>query len=355
MPLEPYQRGKTWWVRGRIEYDGQPVTDYFRSSTGASSEAGARAWISEETERQVRRYLLGDEASLTFADAVLLYPAKPAEAKFLLKVLPELGHLPVKKITPQQVRDLGSKLYPSAATDTWKRQVITPVSAVINHAHDLGKCPPIRIRGYSSQQRIDQDKLRGKQSRLPKNAGSWPWIRSVQAHSNVYVSAGLEFMFETGCRIGQLVEIRPKDLDLMKRRVWLQAQKGHDAQWVAISTEMVVTLANLKPRRPHNRRDGYRLDARVFGYSNRSGFTSALKTACKAAKVEYLSPHQAGRHGFYTELRVRQGVDSLSAARAGRWSNAALPDRVYARVEMSDSEAREHIRSTGSVARSRTQ
>lgn len=95
MPLEPYPRGRTWWVRGRIELDGQPITDYYRCSTGASTESGARDWIAAETARQRHRHITGDSApALTFADAVLLYPARPAEAKKLMRVLPVLGDRP---------------------------------------------------------------------------------------------------------------------------------------------------------------------------------------------------------------------------------------------------------------------
>lgn len=348
MPLVPYARGPVWWAKGRVEYNGRAISDYYRCSTGASSEAGARDWCRDEEERAIRRHLLGDEASLTFADAVMLYKARPADARYLLRVLPEIGHMLVKDITPQSVRDLGSTLYPDASTDTWRRQVVSPVSAVINRAHALGKCAPIRIASYSSKDRREQDERRGKQSRATRTAGSWPWIRSVQEHANPYVSAGLEFMFETGARIGQLVAVTPKDLDLQNAKVRLIAQKGHEAQWVSISIEMVVTIANLPPRRPHNRKGGYRLDARVFGYGNRTGFTTALRTACKAAEVDYLSPHQAGRHGFYTELRVRQGVDPITAAAAGRWKSADLPDRFYAHVEVDDSAMRARIR-TGAV------
>lgn len=39
--------------------------------------------------------------------------------------------------------------------------------------------------------------------------------------------------------------------------------------------------------------------------------------------------HAAGRPGFYTELRVRQGVDALTAAKAGRLVDASLPDCIY--------------------------
>lgn len=346
MPLEPYKRGKVWWVKGRIEYNGLPISDYYRCSTGASDEAGARDWIAHEIQLQIRRHLVGEEASLTFADAVLLYRAKPAEAKFLMKLVPHLGDTLLADIAPETVRELCPVIYPYASTDTWRRQVLTPVSAVINNAHDKGKCSPIRIKGFSSQERINQDKFRGKLSREPRKPGSWEWIRAVQPHSNDYVAAGLEFMFETGCRIGQMVAIRPRDLDLSNLRVRLIAQKGHPEQWVSISVEMVALLANLKPRRPHDRKRGRRLQARVFGYGDRSGFTASLRKACREAQVAYLTPHEAGRHGFYTELRVRQGVDSLTAAKAGRWSNAALPDARYGHVEGSDGDMRAKIRTS---------
>src|SRR5690348_12660578 len=45
--LKPYRRGSTWWAKGRVEYNGRPVTGYIRESTGASDEAGARDWIAE--------------------------------------------------------------------------------------------------------------------------------------------------------------------------------------------------------------------------------------------------------------------------------------------------------------------
>jgi hypothetical protein len=55
MPLEPFRRGPTWWARGRVEYLGAPITDYYRCSTGASEEAGAWDWCRAEEERQPSR------------------------------------------------------------------------------------------------------------------------------------------------------------------------------------------------------------------------------------------------------------------------------------------------------------
>ena len=128
MQLETYLRGKTYWARGRVEYNGTPITGYYRCSTGVSSEGEARRWCDAEEARQIRRYLLGEEAEvLMFSDAVLKYPAKPKEAGFLIPLVEAIGHLPVSKITGKMVRNLGQELYPDAATDTWLRQVVSVI------------------------------------------------------------------------------------------------------------------------------------------------------------------------------------------------------------------------------------
>lgn len=344
MPLEPYPRGRTWWVRGRIELDGQPITDYYRCSTGASTESGARDWIAAETARQRHRHITGDSApALTFADAVLLYPARPAEAKKLMRVLPVLGDRPVASITPKELRDLGRTLMPHAACDTWWREIVTPVRAVINYAHDSGLCPPIRVRGYSQKERVDQDAARGKTSRVERQPADRAWISAFIAAADPYNAALVAFMFETGARVGQAVALRPADLDLQNARVWIPASKGHPAQWVAISQAMMITLANLPAKRPRARRGEKRLPPRVFGYAHPTSMHARWRSICAKAGIPYLSPHEAGRHGFYTELRVRQGVDPITAARAGRWSDPALPDRIYAHSDVDEREIRERI------------
>jgi hypothetical protein len=56
-----------------------------------------------------------------------------------------------------------------------------------------------------------------------------------------------------------------------------------------------------------------------------------------------LTAHSA-RHGFYTELRVRQNVDPITAAKAGRWKDPALPDRVYGHAEENQADIRARFR-----------
>ena len=345
MPLETYRRGNSYWVRGRVEFNGAAITDYYRRSCGTASEAGARDWCRAEEDRQIRRHVLGEKAVLMFVDAVAMYPAKPKESGFLIPLVQEIGRLPVSDITGKMVRLLGPKLYPKAATDTWWRQVVTPVRAVINNAHDLGHCPPIRITGYPEIERIAQDKTREKQSRIKRKPFSKEWVEAFCTHADIYNAALVRFMFETAARIDQAVSLTRDDLDLAKKRIWLKAAKGHPAQWVDISHEMMIELANLPAKQPMNRKTNERLEFTVFGYATNGGYRKRWATICRNAGIELLTAHSA-RHGFYTELRVRQGVDPITAANAGRWSNPALPDRVYGHAEENQADIRARFRTS---------
>lgn len=331
MPLELYQRGKWWWFKGRI--DRIPAGQYYRQSLEALAtvpEGEARSILAAFEQKEIKRHYLGDEAVLTFADAVLLYAATPADAGFLVRIVAEIGDEPVARITPGQIRDLGPRLYPHASTDTWQRQVVTPIRSVINNAHDLGRCPPVRVRGYTKAERLKQDVARGRDSRVAKTPGSWDWINAFRQHASPRLGALALFMFTTGARITQAVMIDDRgDLDLQNGRVYLPAAKGHEAQWIDIVPEVVADLANLRPR-----------GRRIFGYQQRYSVYKPWRNACERAGIEYIPPHAAGRHGFGTELIVRQGLDPVTVAKAGRWSTPVVPLKTYAHAE--DHVARVH-------------
>lgn len=348
MPLEAYRRGKWFWVRGRVEYNGTPITEYYRESTGASDEAGAQDWIAIETERQRRRHVIGDEAErLTFSMAVLEYHAKAADAGYLHVILsnrPDLGDMPLDRITGKLIKNIGLELYPEAGTDSIWRQVVTPIRSVINNMHELGKGPHLRVKAFSEKERIDRDVKRGKQSRQKRRASDQNWIEAFCAFADVYNAALVRFMFETGSRIDQAISLEPRHVDLRHRRVWLKAQKGHAAQWVEISHAMMVDLANLPPKCPKNRKTGEVHAARVFGYASRGGYRKAWRSICKAAGIDYLRAHEAGRHGFGTELMVRQRLDPVTVAKFGRWKSPQLVLSTYGHAEEEEGSIRARFR-----------
>lgn len=351
MPLEPYLRGSRYWCRG-YPADGD---EYVRKSLGTSDEAIAQAACREIEAAYRKRRILGPDApkpedEIVFAALVMLYDASPAEARYLKKVVRHIGNERRRDMTPQSIRALAKKMYPRASTDTWTRQVITPVRSVINNGHELGKCPPIRIKAFSKDERIKQDRLRGKESRVPKTPGSWPWLLAFIEAADPRDAALAYFMFRHGARVGQSVAmLRATDMDLSAGRLRVPAAKGHPAEWIDIDPELVAMIANIP--RP------YRKEARerVFGIgSSRAGsLRTRWQATCLRAGIEYLPPHSAGRHGFGTEMFVRQAskVDLVSATKEGRWSSPAVPLKTYAHAENSAVKVRDAMMAGKRAAR----
>ena len=357
MPLQPYKRGQTWWAKGRIEYNGRAITEYLRESTGASSEAGARDWIREREDREIRRYIVGEEHVFTFADAVVLSNPDKVTARYLLPILTELGHLPVRSITPQMVKDLGKKLYPNKSSDSWRRWVIVPTRSVINRANALKPdvCPPIRIAGYDTSERIQQDRERGKKSRPVKTPGSWDWLLKFREHaSNRHATLAL-LMFSTGARIGQAVAMTPKHLEhLDECKVTIPGAKGHEDRTISIPPELAEELKALPPKAPRGWANTKR-NLRVFGWASKDGPRKGWMTACKKASIPYLPPHSAGRHGFGQEMHVRRKIDKKAVEKVGGWSpEGDMVGRTYTHAEESDAKIVKALRTGRVQAEKRT-
>lgn len=344
MSLEIRKRGRIFYAYGWIEHNGRRIAGPYRDSTRSTTKAGAQDWIAEETQYQLRKHLLGEERTLRFIDAVDLYTPTAQTAAQLLPLLDEIGHLPLGEITGALLKSLGPKLKPNAGTDTWWREIVTPARAVINNAHELKGTPLLRVRRFDKFERVAQDTRRGKTSRIERSPATREWIEAFCRVADPYNAAMARFMFETAARIDQAVSIGPNDLRKDTCEVFLKAQKGHPADWISVSPQMMAELVALKPKQPKNLKTGKMLSPRIFGYGSSTGYNNRWKTICKRAGIPYLSAHAAGRHGYFTELVVRQGVNAVDAAKAGRWSDANLPMRIYAHSEINEADIRARFR-----------
>jgi integrase len=348
MPLEIYPRGSIYWVRGYPADGDEYIRKSLRTSEPEIAEAAAR-----EIEAAFRkRRILGPDApkpqdEITFSACVILYDASPRDAGYLKPIVRRIGKMPVREITPAFVRKLAKAMFPDASTDTWMREVVSPIRSVINNAHELGKCAPIRIRAYDKAERVKQDVARGKPSRVPKKPGSWPWVLAFCEAADPRDAALAYFMFRHGYRITQSIEMtRKEDMDLSSGRVRVHASKGHPAHWVELDPEEVAMIANLPaPYRGQARK-------RVFGISG--GRSGALyrrwKATCERAGIEYLPPHSAGRHGYGTEMVVRQQIDPISAA-DNLWADPSVMLKTYSHSESAQAKVRDAFRAGLEAAR----
>jgi len=345
MPLKLKLRGEVWHIEGRI--DEVPDSDYHRKSTRRTKKEDAQTFLDWFKRSAIKAHYGEEDTYFTFNEAVSHYidNATPEIAGFILKVMPHLGDMQVKDISPKLVKDLGKVLSPNNATDTWHRQVIVPVRAVINNAHQLGLCAPIQIRTYTKDERQKQDRIRGKQSRVPKTPGSWEWILDFKEAADPYTGLLAQFMFETAARIGQAVKLTPSDMDFEKMRVFMPEAKGAPAQWVFISPELSAELEALPPKRPrYVKGRTKRYEERVFGYARGDSVRKKWKRYCREAGIELILPHAAGRHGFATEMLVRQGKDIRTVSDGGRWGDSRLVADTYAHSAHANDEIQDALR-----------
>lgn len=241
--------------------------------------------------------------------------------------------MPIRDISPKLVRELGPDLYPDCSTDTWTRQVVSPVRAVINNINDSESGIAFRVRGYTPKEKVAQDKKRKSMGRKKYPPGSWDWVLKFMNHAPPRIGALALLMFTTGARITQAIKMHPhKHIDKENGMVCIPGAKGHDDRWLKLPEEVmdVLTALPLLYPRGYARKPQY---LRLFGYAGRGGPIKLWNKACKAASIEQISFHPAGRHGFGQEMNVRQRVDEKAAGAFGGWSDLNLMRNTYTHAE----------------------
>lgn len=307
MPLKVSKRKdrKGYWITGTVN------SVRIRESAGTHSRALAEELRSKREAELIRAAIYGAEDATTFAQAVVLYLKGGHSHRFLEPIVREIGDARLSAIKPGEVRDLARKIYPNAAPSTWNRQVIAPFLAVLNFACDRGRARPIRIKRF-------------KETKSKRTAVNRSWIDQFRLGSktNPYIASMALMMFTTGARLGDILSFRPADIDLQTRVARRQRTKSGEPHEFLLTREMSEELAKLKPRR-----------GRVFGYAQRRHIYAAWKKACNTAGLEYLPPHQAGRHSFATEMIVRQCRDVATTAALGNWKSKKLLLDRYTHAE----------------------
>jgi len=207
MSLTLYKRGDIWHIRGTVA--GQRI----RQSTGTGHKGQADALRIRLEAEAFERHTLGRDASLTFAQAALTYMQSGGEARFLAPILTHFGpKTRLVDVDNDAVNTCAAQLYPNAAAATINRQVITPISAVINMAVDDGLCAPRRLR----RRKVKQGRTR--------------WLTPAEAEALIGVAdarlgAMLHFLLGTGTRSGEMLKLDVADLDLEAQEAFIAETK----------------------------------------------------------------------------------------------------------------------------------
>lgn len=306
-----YKRGAIW------HYAFTVAGRRFRQSAETPRRDEAEQVAATHEARERRAALLGQQAEITFSEAVEFYIGQRPDARYIGPLNRRFGKMKVSEITPPMVRKAARDIYPDASPATWNRQVVTPTRAIINLSAEEGACPHFRMKKFKED---------GARSRP---AGDKAWLAAFQSTARRMgydrLAALVRLLFETGARIGQACALTWNDIDLSDRRVTLRTRKtGANGPQISertawLTAALVADIANIAPRHPRT----------VFGYANRSSVAKHWNKVIEKGKLPRLTTHEAGRHGFATEMVVRNNVDPATAADRGGWKSKRLMVETY--------------------------
>jgi integrase len=297
------KRGDVWHYSFTV--DGKR----YRESSGTSEKRLAED-IAIKHEGRVRRAAVhGAEAVLTFAEALNLYAQDGKDTRFTIPLLDHFGKWKVSAITGPEIRKAAKILYPNAAPATWNRQVITPMRAIVNHAADAKRMQKISVTRF-------------KEERPQRPAGSKAWIdtfcKTAKKMDMPETAAIARFLFETAARVSEACRLTWDDVNLQLGTAYLAKTKTTPRK-VFLTRAMVIDLANIRSLHP----------TLVFAAANRSTVKKRVDKVITKAGLVRLTSHEFGRHGFATEMIVRNDVDVATTADHGGWKSRRLLMETY--------------------------
>lgn len=307
MPLHIYRRKDKTGKLGAIwHYRGSVAGRRLRGSTRTKDKTTALRIIAEKEARNWKGHLDGPGEVLTFAQAAIQYRRGGKPERFLRAVEDYWKNTRIKDISAGAIQQSALFLYPTAGGATRNRNVIVPTQAIINFAAKMGQCPQIHVERFPVFER-------------ERKYATRDWIETFMAHANPRLGALACFMFGTGARIGEAIDLRWGDLDLSGRTVLIRQTKVGSERRNHLPQRLLVALANLDTPREKSER--------VFGYTNRHTPDQQWETVVKRAELPRMTFH-ACRHGFATAL-LRAGIDVTTVAKLGGWKTPALVLSTY--------------------------
>lgn len=302
MPLKLYLRNGVWNYRGTIGPAERRAR--LRGSCFTADKDIAARQVSEIETKYWKGHFDGPGSILTFRQAAAIYEKSGRADKFLPPVVAHLGNMLVKDIRPSTLKQMAVELFPTNGGASRNRRALTPAQSVINLCAESELCSPIKVKAFKEEQN-------------EKTPADMPWVHDFRRQANDYLGTDALFMFLTGARPSEALDVQPEDLDLNRARVRIRQTKVAREGFSHLPPMLVSAIANLP-----------RIEGRgVFGYSKYGDLYNTWMGNIEDAQIERLTPHCC-RHGFATEL-LRRGIDVVTVAWLGRWASPAQVLKTY--------------------------
>ncbi len=338
MSIKLFQRGKIWYLRGT--FAGSCVYE-----TTGTAEAGQAEEYREKRQAELwNRRIYGEEATVTFEEATLNYietkQPSDAERMYIRRLVDHFGAARLQDIDQGAV-DLAYKaiLKADAAPATRARGVLSPLTAILNHAAK---------RKWCSRPGFDNPKLPRSKTR---------WLTPLEylefeAQAATHLRPLLRFLICTGARLSEALELDWSKVDLGDARVSFWETKNERPRHASLPPLAIATLGSLEHREGavFRRGDGepYTDRGRVEGGQIKTAFNTACRRCGFGDHVPEignpdrmrfkpdLSPHGL-RHSWATWF-YGATKDLMLLRDEGGWSTIRMVER-YAHLMRSDQVA----------------
>lgn len=297
-----------------------------RESTGTDSRPHAEAVLAKRQQEILDRAIYGERATATWVEAVNLYLDKGGEGRYLHALVKRWGVQPLTSITELEIARAGRELYPNAKPATVRRQLYTPVIAVLSCAAEAGLCTRPKIRGPKVRRTVVTEApddwvvaLLTSPPRTPLQPGSKGERRWQEARAKL--RAGILLMTLHGVRISEAVDLEWRDLDLVRGRALIRHPKGDQPRMLTLAPELIEALSALPRGRD-----------RVLGYGSRYSLRMAIERTASAAGLPHYSSHSIGRHAFAARM-LDAGHTLKDVQEGGGWADIGIVARHYGHRE----------------------
>ena len=306
------------WIVGTVR--GRRI----RKSAGTDDPGLADEFRAAEETRLYRAAVYGERAQVGFAAAVDAYlndtPAGPGTLRRLLRLVRQLGPKTMCDEVDQGRLDqvAAALLRPGYAPATKLREIVTPARSVLRFA---------AVRKWCAAPIFAQTR---------QAPGRTEWLSPAEVDRLIGAAAShlrpvLEFLFATGARLSEALDLDWRDVDLRHARAVLRATKNGTDRIVELRPRTIAVLAALlhregrvfRPRYSGGRiGTAYRDNHRLAGGQIRTAWRGAMR---RAGIERHATPHTA-RHTF-ASWHYALHRDLLLLKRAGGWKSASQVER----------------------------
>jgi len=311
MPLKvKLRKGSPFW-----QITGTVCGERVRQSTGLVDRNEAEEERAKLEARKWHEARFGKASTSTFADACVKFLEERERSDFDKRQINKLlrsgfGGMKLADIKPGMVKVLANGMCPGAKPQSKNRMVVAMVQAVINCGAEHGLCSKISIKKFTAE------------NERVRNDADREWIDAFMAQASPHVAAAALFQFQTGVRTKEAVRLRPDDIRFKEKVAIIADPKMKKPHRAYLTDEMLAILKELPPIELKTGR--HKGEIRVFGYATSACLRDPYIAVCKAARIERLTPYEAGRHSYATECITRRGMDIPTVAKAGNFSPEVL-------------------------------